>query len=80
MPKNWYKCPCCQLKIMAPNYHEITKDDLKPFVVIEIQGKKFPTYSIMGGLRSFDVGKRLVLVNGLLYMENDKQYQERIKS
>ncbi len=80
MPKNWYKCPCCQLKIIAPNYHEITEDDLKPFVVIEIQGNKYPSFSIMGGLRSFDVGKRLVLVNGLLYMENEYQYQERINA
>ena len=77
---HWKICPECkgEGKIPWNNFHIITEDDLKAKAVIEIAGKKFPSYSIFGGLRSFDVGKMLKVVNGIIYIENNEQYEERI--
>jgi hypothetical protein len=47
--------------------------------IIKIQGNKYPSFSIFGGLRSYDVGKRLYLINDILYIENTEQYDKRIR-
>ena len=77
--KTHWKCPQCNSIIQGNNYHEITEKDLNPLSVIKIQARRFPSYSIFGGLESFDVGKRLYLIDGILYIENKEQYEKRIK-
>jgi phage FluMu protein Com len=80
MNKNTHwKCPQCKSIIRGNNYHEITEHDLQPNTIIKIQARSFPNWSIFGGLRHFDVGKRLYLINGILYIENQEQYEKRIK-
>jgi len=80
MSRNYWTCDKCGTLVKDKTYHTITEEDLNRKAVITIQGNKYPSFIIFGGLRSFDVGKRLYLINNLLYIENDKQFNERIKS
>ena len=77
--KTHWKCPQCNSIIQGNNYHEITEEDLNRLSVIKIQARRFPSYSIFGGLESFDIGKRLYLIDGILYIENKEQYEKRIR-
>jgi len=77
MNKNTHwKCPHCESIVKGKNYHTITEDDING-QYFTIQGKKFGSFTF-GQLFSFDVGKRFYLINGLLYMENQEQYNKRI--
>ena len=79
MSKNTWKCDKCNSIIKEKNYHEITEKDLLIKSIIKIQGESFPSFSIFGGLRSFDVGRRLYLINGILYIENQEQFENRVE-
>lgn len=79
MNKNTHwKCANCETIIEGKNWHEIKEEDLNRHSIIKIQSRSFPSFSIFGGLRSFDVGKRLYLINSFLQIENQEQYEKRI--
>ena len=57
-------------KGILPNPYEITEEDFKSHWRIDLGGS-------FGFVKSFDVGKRVYLRDGILQMENDVQMAER---
>lgn len=62
-------CPQCGSKEKAklPNPYEIQKSDIGRLI----------DWSGFGTVKEFDVGKRLKLIKGILYMENEEQVAKR---
>lgn len=59
-------------------YYTLTEADVgKRF--LRFGGKTHVLANSIGYVQKRDVGKRLYLRNGLIYMESDEQYQKRVQ-
>ena len=80
MNKSHTICDKCNGTGKIKMYHTITKSDLKRNKIIIIGGKRFLSQMVFGGLEVYDVGKNLWLINNVLCIENQDQYNERVKN
>ena len=80
MNKSHTICDKCNGTGKIKMYHLITENDINPRKIIFVGGKRFLSRMIFGGLESFDVGKYLILKDNILYIENQQQYDERVKN
>ena len=67
-------------KSSGKNYYTITESDIHEThntTAIRFEGRG---YSYPGGyVMKQDIGKRLVVINGLMYMENQEQFEARLE-
>ena len=69
------QCGGTDIKKSKQNYHTITDGELHR-AWIKFEGKIYPYPG--GHVIKQDIGKRVVIVDGLAYMENQKQFEARL--
>jgi len=70
------KCGSRDIQRSEQNYYEITESDLI-HAWFNFEGKIYPYPG--GHVIKQDIGKRIKIVNGLAYMENQEQFEARLE-